>query len=126
MRRTIPLILGLLLSALAWAATLEATATNPTVNTDGSPIPVTGPGALSSIRFEYGTCVGAAFGTVLGSKIVTLPVNKAVFSGIAPGLICVRAYWTNNLGGQSAASAVSVAGPPPNPGSIILVTVSSP
>lgn len=126
MRRITVLIAALLFAGLAHAGSIDGSVSHPTKNTDGSTIAASGPGALDSFRVEYGTCVGLAFGSVIASQVVLYPATAFSFGNVAPGLLCLRAFWLNNVGGESVSSTVSFAGPAPNPGSIVVVSVSAP
>ena len=105
-----------LASSLAIAATINASWTNATQNTDGSAIPATGAGSLVSTTVEYGTCNGNAFGTKIGE--VTSAGTGAVTPNLGPGRYCARAFHTNTYGEVSDPSAVGIkviASPKPNP-----------
>lgn len=97
-------LLLLLISFESLAGGLTVTCTPPTLNTDGSTIPATGPDALASFRIEYGTCNGAAFGVAAGS--ITSATCGASVTGLAPQLWCVRSYSKNNAGNESDPSNV--------------------
>jgi len=100
------------------AATVTVSWTNPTTNTDGSAIPASGAGSLTSVRLEYGTCgTGGTFGTKAGEVTRNMPVTTTTLN-LNPGTSCVRAFVSNTYGAESAASNVltHVVNPPvPNP-----------
>jgi len=112
------------LVGIAHAVNIEATSVPPTLNVDDSPIPASGPGALASTRFEVGSCAAGEFGTVIQAKIVAMPDTVAIFAGLPVQVLCVRAFWKNNLNEESTSSAVVVLGAAPSAGSIIVVKVS--
>lgn len=94
-RYLIALVVLVVLAALATAAqagTATVSWTNPTQNTDGSAIPSTGPGSLTSTRIEWGTCSGTAFGSRAGDMVVNQPATSGVVQNLAPGTWCFRAY----------------------------------
>lgn len=104
----------------AWAQSGTVTWTNPTTNTDGSAIPASGTGALTSTRVEYGTCSGTnVFGTKIGEQVAAMPATSTTFTNLAAGsTYCFRAFSKNSYGNESGASAVvskSIPGPTPNP-----------
>lgn len=92
------------LPALVAAGTLTYTAVPPTTYTDGTAIVATGPEALVSLRFEYGTCAGLAFGTKINEATVLLPATVTTFSGVVAGDYCGRAFAKLVNGTESAAS----------------------
>jgi hypothetical protein len=114
----IALALGALcIAGAAKAATVTVTWAPPTTNTDGSAIPATGAGSLTTYRIEYGTCNGAAFGVKAGEVTRAAPATSVTLN-LQPGTSCVRAFVANTYGSESAASNVSskVVDPPtPNP-----------
>jgi hypothetical protein len=95
------------------AATITATWTNPTTNTDGSEIPATQgqPEALQTWRIEYGTCVSGAFGVKAGEFIRTRttggPALTTATNNVPTGLTCVRVFVANVAGNESAPSNVA-------------------
>ncbi len=104
------LILLLALASPAFAATPPplATWTLPTLNTDGSSIPASGPGSLVSVRIEYGSCSGAAFGTKAGEVVVALPTASKSFTNLtAPGVYCFQMYVMNTYNVESDVSNVA-------------------
>lgn len=107
---------GLMLSVIsisAHASDLVVTWVNPTMNTDGTPIPVTGLNALLSTRAEYGTCVDGAFGVVKASKVVLYPGNGATFNNVTvPATYCLRLFAKNKNGNESAPIVAVVDGTP--------------
>lgn len=117
MKKLLPFIL-LAASAIAAAATLSTSWTNPTQNTDSSAIPATGPGSIASTRVEYGSCSGTAFGTKSGEVTVQGAATTASIPNLGPGTWCARAYTTNTYGSESGPSNVAskvIAAPTPNP-----------
>jgi len=109
----------------AYGATATLTWTNPTTNTDDSPIPSSGPGSLASIRYEWGTCAGAAFGTKSGENTLTPAGTTATVSNLGPGTWCFRVFAKNTYGIESDASNVAVKiVPPPTPKPPLLSTIT--
>jgi hypothetical protein len=106
--RTLALLIGLAATLPAYAADLVVNWTAPTLMVDGSTVPATGPDSLASTRIEYGSCVGTAFGTLQGQRVVPVPGLATTFTGLAGGTYCVRGYWTTVAGMTSAASNVAV------------------
>lgn len=116
--------LSLLMAALFVFGTAQAynatvSWTNPTTNTDGSAIPASGAGSLTSTRVEHGSCVGSAFGTKNGEVVVNQPATSTTITGFAPGYVaCFRAYAKNTFGNESGPSIVgtkTMPTPTPNP-----------
>lgn len=103
----------------AFAADATVTWTMPTTNTDGSAIPASGSGAITSTRIEYGTCSGSAFGTSAGNVTVNAPATTATITGFAAGsTACFRAFVRNTFGNESGPSGVvakTFPTPTPNP-----------
>lgn len=125
--RKILVLVGLLLSTIANAASLNVSWSNPSSNVDGSAIPASGPGSLTGTRVEYGSCNGSAFGVASGQQIVLAPASNASFPNIGPGSYCVRAFAQNTFGSESAASNVAskiVPAPVPNPPVLVVATVA--
>jgi hypothetical protein len=98
----------------AEAGTVVVSWTNPTLNTDDSPIPTTqgDPEALQSWRIEFGTCAaGGAFGATLGEFIRTRPTAGAPLAtatqNVPAGPKCFRVFVRNFMGNESTASNVS-------------------
>lgn len=111
-------------SIAATAAPLPLEWTWPTVRADGSPQPVSGPGALESVRIEYGTCKdlnGDAFGTKEGEITVPYPATTAA-PEVGPGIKCARAYTRDNLGIEVGPSNLGRYFPAP--GSVVLKTTT--
>lgn len=108
-----------LFSGAAFAQTATVTWTNPTLNTDGSAIPATGPTALASTRVEYGSCSGTAFGTKAGEVVVPQPSTTTTITSLTAGsTYCFRAYAKNVGGAESGPSVVvskAIPLPVPNP-----------
>lgn len=125
MRRIFTLLCGLLLSAVASAVTIDGTLV-PTTTYDTVPrtsLPASGAGALTSHRVEYGTCIGAAFGTSLGSVVVPMPAVKFRFLNAPSQVLCIRAF-PSNAYGEGKPYPVMVIGPAPSDGgAIVTVTV---
>ena len=108
---------ALLFSAVAIAAVHTATWTKATRNTDGSTIPATGPGSVTT-TVEYGTCNGDAFGTRIGDVVTASTGTTAPTPNLSPGTYCFRARHENTYGETSDWSAVVKlveAAPKPNP-----------
>lgn len=117
MRKILAFVLSML-ATVAFAATASLTWTNATKNTDGSNIPATGPGSLTSTLIEYGSCSGGAFGTKAGEVVVAGTVTNTTVPGLEPGTYCFRAKHINTYGEMSDWSAVvskTYAAPKPNP-----------
>jgi hypothetical protein len=95
----------------------------PLLRADGSPQPQTGPFALTSVRFEIGSCVGAAqdqFGVKEG-EITGMWPNVSVLAIVSPGIKCVRGFVSDASGIESPASNLGRYAPAPAP--VILKTV---
>jgi hypothetical protein len=89
----------------------------PTTHEDSSPIPVTGPGSLSSARFEWGTCAGPnmdTLGTVQGAMVIPYP-QKQFKTLVTPGIKCVRGYANTTLNVESGPSNLGRYFPGPSP-----------
>lgn len=104
---------------LTLAAVLNTSWQNATTNTDGSAIPATGPGSVTT-RIEYGTCNAArtAIVTVLGTLTPAQGATTAPTPDLPPGIYCARAQHVNSFGVASVFSAVAsreVLAPQPNP-----------
>lgn len=113
----------------ALAADVTWTWNNPTLNTDGSAIPVSGAGSLTTGRFEFGTCgTGGAFGTKAGEIPLTAAMVAAKSvkqTDILPSTICGRVFVSNTYARESGASNVaSVTVQPPTPGNPAGLSVS--
>ncbi len=109
------LVLLAFLSAPAFAADVRVSWTQPVANTDGSAIPVSGAGSISTNTVEWGSCVGTAFGTAAGSQSIP-PATTYLVTGLAPGTFCFRVTATNTYGATSAVSNVAQrVVPPPTP-----------
>ena len=108
---------SMLAAALAIGADVRVSWTQPTTNTDGSSIPLSGAGSIVSNRVEWGSCVGSAFGSPAGSQTIPAATSHVV-TGLAPALHCFRITAINTYGSESAVSNVAqraVAAPIPNP-----------
>ncbi len=119
MKKTTLFIALVAASLTAMAATLTATWTNPTQNTDGTAIPATGPGSIASTTVEYGPCNAAqtALASVTGTFSGTGSATTATSPNLAPGTWCAQARTVNTYGEVSAPSNVGVktiAAPKPN------------
>lgn len=113
----------LLFGGTALAATLSATLQHATTYEDGTPLAVAD---ITQSRVEYGTCVGAAFGTKAGEWVIAGNATTGSKSGIAPGTYCTRAY-TTAKGVESLASNVvakTINQPAPNP-PVLAVTATA-
>lgn len=116
--RLVAILWMLLAAGPALAANLVVSWTNPTTNTDGTPIPVTGAGSLTGTRVEWGTCSGTAFGIKSGEVTAPAGVSTATITNVGPGTWCARAFSRNTYGTESVASNVAskiVPAPVPNP-----------
>lgn len=107
----------------AFAGTATVTWTNPTTRTDGTALTSA---QIGSTRVEWGTCSGAAFGTVLGNQSATGAATSTTIPDLAPGTYCFRAATLDTGGLQSgwsviASKIVPVAAPSPP----TIVTVST-
>jgi hypothetical protein len=103
------------------AAGIPFTLTAPPKNTDGTDIPASGPGSLTSWRTEYGTCNGTAFGTKTGEVTGAPTTLTSVTPNVGPGTYCLRAFWKNTFGTESAPTNVAsgvVLPPTPGPGTL--------
>jgi hypothetical protein len=106
--KILPAAFAILLSACAAdAAVVTLTWVNPTENTDNTPIPAQGAGALISNRVEYGSCApGGQFGAAVGSDTIPVATTWRVV-GLIPGTeYCYRVFAVNSFGVESAASNV--------------------
>jgi hypothetical protein len=116
-------LFGMFVHAKAFAYDATVSWTNPTTNADGSAIAPAGqPGALTSTRVEYGTCVSTSFGTVSGQVIVNQPATATTISGFLAGqVVCYRAYARNTFGSESVASnTANKVFPTPTPNAPVL------
>lgn len=117
--KILALIFALIFPVALYAADATVDWQHPTNNVDGSPIPATGPAALSSTRLEYGTCSGTAFGQAEGSVSAPYPATSAIVPGLEYGRsYCFRGASVNNAGEVSAWSNVVsrfILVPAPNP-----------
>lgn len=113
-------VMASLCIGVAYAATHTVSWTKATVNTDGSAIPATGPGSVTT-TVELGTCNADGSNFVKAGNIVSdsagtsAPTGNLAFNQT----ICVRAFHVNTYGNQSAYTPVirytEVAAPTPNP-----------
>ncbi len=90
--------LSALLSAPAFALTLQVTITPTTVDELGNPLPTEGLGSLVSHRVQYGTCSGDVFGSVIAVQVVAMPAVTVSFLNVPAGTYCVRAFASNVYG----------------------------
>lgn len=108
-----------LLSGVAFAATINFSWVNATQNTDGSPIPESGPGALASTIAEYGPCNAAKDGmtSVTGTIVTPYPgTMPSVPPDVGPGTWCGHAKHANTFGAESDFSPIiSTVKSPPKP-----------
>lgn len=110
MKRFILILITVLLPlSVALAAVLTFNWTNATQNTDGTPIPATGPGSISETRVTYGTCnaTKTAIATVLGTVTTTGTGTSGVTPNLAPGIYCGSAQHVNTFGLLSVPSNVA-------------------
>jgi hypothetical protein len=98
-------LVAILFAAFASAATLEVVVSNPP--------------SFKQLKVQYGTCTGTDIAVVQGTKIVDSPASTVFFTGVTPGVLCIRAVWSNEFGDSPAAKALT--GPPPDGGQIITV-----
>lgn len=123
----------------AFAADAVVKWTAPTTNTDGTAIPATGTGALTSYLIEYGSCSTAAgvvpqvLGTVQGSLSIAAPTLIGTLTGLLNSTIyCVRVYALNAAAKSAASGTVRAWIPAPPAASIpgapgsVTVTYSPP
>lgn len=94
--------------------------TNPSANTDGSPLPAS---QITGSVVEWGTCSGAAFGAPAGETTTAGAATSVVIESLAPGAYCFRvATRANGLQSEwSAVAAKAVPFPAPNPPTIVTV-----
>lgn len=128
MHKLIAIVLALL-AVPAWAVTVSWA--NPVQNTDNSPIPATGPGALKETRIEWGSCTGSgstvAFGTKAGETKITTPATQATVT-LNAGRYCFRAFAVNAQGVDSDPSSLAemVIYKPKPPSNIVVTVVIAP
>jgi hypothetical protein len=119
MLRKLLALFALLLPPMALSYDATVSWSNPTKNDDGTDIPASGPGSLTGIKIEHGSCVGALFGTKAGEVIVPpTPATTTVTGFAAAQTVCFRAAAINTYGAQSAFSLVAtktMPTPVPNP-----------
>lgn len=107
MMKRLTLSLALALAAgCATAATVVVTWTPPTLNTDDTAIPATGPGSLTTYRIEYGTCNGTLFGVKAGEVTRAAPASTVTLN-LQPGTTCVQVFVANTYGNESIPSNVA-------------------
>jgi hypothetical protein len=126
MKRFITLLLSTLLSASAFAGTINWTLTMPTQYEDNTPLLVTD---ITQSRIEYATCLGVApnqtFGTKLGEVVTPSNATAVSKSGLTAGDYCTRGYVTakgiESLVSNLVVKTLSQAGPKPP---VLAATVS--
>lgn len=104
-------------AAVAQAAEMTVTWQWPTTLVDGSPQPTAGPGALTSVRIEWGSCAGDdldEFGTAQGQMVRPYPETSMTVT-VGAGIKCVRGFSLNNLNQQSGPSNLGRYFPKPKP-----------
>lgn len=106
------------------AGSLTVNWTQPVLNTDSTPIPATGAGAIAKYTLYYGVCVGGALPATPTKLDVTAPALTAQIDGLAPGVYCVAATATNTFSVESDRTGVatkSIVAPKPTPPASITV-----
>lgn len=105
---------SLLHSPPADAATSVISWTNPSANTDNSPIvdTVGDETRIESWRIEYGTCsapnvFGSPIGSVVRTRAVAGPLLTSATLNTQSGVKCFRVYVTNGAARESDASNVA-------------------
>lgn len=110
MKRLIACLLLAFAPLCAEARVLTVSWTNPTTNTDGTPLPPTGPHwhpeNIREVQVQIGTCNGSAFGSVVGYVVAYWGANTVRTYDISPGVWCIRAIVRNVAGYSSASSNV--------------------
>jgi len=103
-------------SATALAAVRTVSWTKATTNVDGSSIPSTGAGSITT-AVEYGTCNGENFGTKIADVVANSTGTSVPTPNLTPGTYCFRAKHVNTYGVESDAVVVKYveAAPKPNP-----------
>jgi hypothetical protein len=100
-------VAALLLAGTAQAAKVAVQATNPTQNTDNSPLT-----DLVFIEFEWGSCNGTAFGVKQASIRFAATTPGAVTQGFVYPTnltrVCIRAYAINAQSTYSDPSNIAV------------------
>ena len=122
----VSVLLGFACGAV-FASTATVSWVNSTQNTDGSPIPATGPGSIQSTRIEWGNCVGTAFGTAAGNVVVPASQTSTVISSLGPAVWCFRGFHVNTYGIDSAPSNVvnkTIVAPTPRPPVLATIVAS--
>lgn len=122
----IALIAGFMLGKNAHAEDVTVSWTNPTANTDGTPIPATGAGALTGTLVIWGTCGATAgtFGVEQGRQLVAAPATTYVVTGLVPGTFCFYAQARNSYSVDSDRSNVAskvIVPPKPQPPTVTTV-----
>lgn len=79
----------------------------PTQDTEGNPIPATGPDSLQSTTLQHGTCAGTQFGMAVGEVTIPAPVTQATVD-LPVGTHCARARVRTQAGELSGWSNVAV------------------
>lgn len=126
MSKSILALVLMLLSVPAMAATVTVSWVNPTLNTDGTPIPLVAPGALTQTRVEYGSCTSTGtMNVVAGSVVALAPATTLSIPDLVTGsTYCFRAFAKNDYGKESSASNTAKKTiPAPVPGAPATITV---
>lgn len=107
----------LFMASVAAAGNADLTFTYATKNTDGTSIPATGPGSITTSTIEYGTCTGTGgFNVKQGQIAVVPPATMATVNMVVVQQYCFRATHTNTFGVTSDFSNVAVKNnPAPKP-----------
>jgi hypothetical protein len=121
-KRTLALVLGLVLAAVAGSALADTATlswTNATQNTDNTAIPAPpAAGSLTRTTIEYGTCNAGRTGITgtVGTMFVAYPTATLDVAMVVVQEYCFDAFHTNTFGTTSAKSSVVwKANPPPTP-----------
>lgn len=111
MRRFLSVLL-LMFSAAAMSADGNVSWVNATLNTDGTTIPASGPGALASTEIQWGLCTAISPLTFpaapAGTLSVPFPGTTVIVPGLAPGDWCFRARHVTTDGIFSAWSGLKL------------------
>ncbi len=115
-------LLAVAIPLVAWASVHTATWQKATTHTDGSAIPATGVGSVTT-TVEYGTCNGNAFGTKIADIVVRSPGTSAQTPNLPPGRYCVRGKHTTDTynvdSDWTPAVVLVVEAPKPNPPTMV-------
>lgn len=93
--------LALLVCLPSFAAKVPVSWQDPTENTDGTKLT-----DLKSIRLEWGTCNGAAFGTSQASILIPAGAMHGFVYPTGMTKCCIRAFAVNTAGALSDSSSV--------------------